>query len=61
MSRQFEMSILGEQGSFSQAKGTYNPLYYFIVPFYYEGESIGNQPNLFPVEIHLFFFDIIVL
>ena len=21
----------------------------------YEGESISNQPNLFPVEIHLFF------
>ena len=27
----------------------------------YEGESISNQPNLFPVEIHLFFFDAIVL
>ena len=25
----------------------------------YEGESISNQPNLFPVEIHLFFFDVI--
>ena len=25
----------------------------------YEGESICNQPNLFPVEIHLFFFDVI--
>ena len=24
----------------------------------YEGESISNQPNLFPVEIHLFFFDV---
>ena len=23
---------------------------------YYEGESISNQPNLFPVEIHLFTF-----
>ena len=27
----------------------------------YEGESISNQPNLFPVEIHLFFFDLIAL
>ena len=27
----------------------------------YEGESISNQPNLFPVGIHLFFFDVIVL
>ena len=26
-----------------------------------EGESISNQPNLFPVEIHLFFFDVIAL
>ena len=25
----------------------------------YEGESISNQPNLIPVEIHLFFFDVI--
>ena len=29
--------------------------------FKYEGESISNQPNLFPVEIHLFFFDVIAL
>ena len=27
----------------------------------YEGESISNQPNLFPVEIHLFFFDVTAL
>ena len=27
----------------------------------YEGESISNQPNLFPVEIHLLFFDVIAL
>ena len=27
----------------------------------YEGESISDQPNLFPVEIHLFFFDVIAL
>ena len=27
----------------------------------YEGESISNQPDLFPVEIHLFFFDVIAL
>ena len=27
----------------------------------YEGESISNQPNLFLVEIHLFFFDVIAL
>ena len=26
-----------------------------------EGESVSNQPNLFPVEIHLFFFDVIAL
>ena len=29
--------------------------------FSYEGESISNQPNLFLVEIHLFFFDVIAL
>ena len=28
----------------------------FVLARYYEGESISNQPNLFPVEIHLFFF-----
>ena len=28
---------------------------------YYEGKSISNQPNLFPVEIHHFFFDVIAL
>ena len=27
----------------------------------YADESISNQPNLFPVEIHLFFFDVIAL
>ena len=27
----------------------------------YEGESISNQPNLFLVEIHLFFFDVVAL
>ena len=27
----------------------------------YEGVSISNQPNLFPVEIHLFFFVVIAL
>ena len=31
------------------------------IVIYYEGESISNQPNLFPVEIHLFFFDVIAL
>ena len=25
----------------------------------YEGESISNQPNKLPVEIHLFFFGVI--
>ena len=30
-------------------------------PGVYEGESISNQPNLFPVEIHLFFFDVVAL
>ena len=36
---------------------------YTVVKVYqiYEGESISNQPNLFPVEIHLFFFDVIAL
>ena len=29
--------------------------------WFYEGESTSNQPNLFPVEIHLFFFDGIAL
>ena len=27
----------------------------------YKGESISNQPKLFPVEVHLFFFDVIAL
>ena len=27
----------------------------------YEGESISNQPNLFPVVIHFFFFNVIAL
>ena len=27
----------------------------------YEGESISNQPNLFPVENIIFFFDVIAL
>ena len=27
----------------------------------YEGESISDQPNIFPVEIYLFFFDVIAL
>ena len=39
-------------------------IYLFIVsrPFFRsEGESISNQPNLFLVEIHLFFFDAIAL
>ena len=27
----------------------------------YEGEAISNQPNIFPVVIHLFFFDVIAL
>ena len=34
----------------------------FITVFnMYEGESISNQPNLFPVEMHLFSFDVIAL
>ena len=50
------------------------PLYFYLVivlflssfSFYasgrmYEGESISDQPNLFPVDIHLFFFDVIAL
>ena len=28
---------------------------------HYESESTSNQPNLFPIEIHLFFFDVIAL
>ena len=27
----------------------------------YEGDSISNQPNLFPAEIDLFFFNVIAL
>ena len=27
----------------------------------YEGGLVSNQPNIFPVEIHLFFFDVIAL
>ena len=27
----------------------------------YEGESISNQPNFFPVEMHLFFLDVIAI
>ena len=34
---------------------------YVLIYVFYEGESISNQPNLFPVEIHLFFFDVIAL
>ena len=30
-------------------------------PMVYKGESTSNQPNLFPVEIHLFFFDVVAL
>ena len=26
-----------------------------------DGGSISNQPNLFPVQIHLFFFDVFAL
>ena len=33
----------------------------FYIDQDYEGESISNQPNLFPVEIHLFFFNVIAL
>ena len=29
--------------------------------FYYEGESINNQPKLFLGEMDLFFFDVIAL
>ena len=37
-------------------------LYFIACDFVlYESESISNQPNLFPVEIHLFFFDVIAL
>ena len=32
-----------------------------ILEFLYEGESIINEINLFLVEIHLFFFDVIAL
>ena len=31
------------------------------VSFRYEGESISNLPNLFPVESYLFFFNVIAL
>ena len=29
--------------------------------YWYEGESTSNQLKLLPVEIHLFFFDVIAL
>ena len=32
-----------------------------IIQYTYEGGSISNQPNLFPVEIHLLFFDVIAV
>ena len=35
--------------------------FFFGTMIMYEGELIRNHPNLFPVEIHLFFFDVIAL
>ena len=35
--------------------------YLSLVEGLYEDVSISNQPNLIPVEIHLFFFDVIAL
>ena len=32
-----------------------------MIKFQYGGESISNRPNLFPVEIHLYFFSVIAL
>ena len=32
-----------------------------MIFLFYEGESVNNQPNLFPVEIYLFFIDVIAL
>ena len=34
---------------------------FYCFTYGYEGESISNQPNLFRVAIHLFFFDVIAL
>ena len=34
-------------------------LVHLLIHAIYEGESISSQPNLFPVEIHLFLFDVI--
>ena len=42
------------------SKLTRGPLVLYHLPKY-KDESISNQPNLFPVEIHLFFFNVIVL
>ena len=38
-----------------------NLVFFSISVQEYEGESVGNQSNLFPVEIHLFFFDVMAL
>ena len=41
---------------------THEPVNVFVLYIYiYEGESIINQPNLFSLEIHHFFFDVIAL
>ena len=34
---------------------------HFLFIILYESDSISNQLNLFPVEIHLFFCDVIAL
>ena len=46
-----------------QKTTTYGNLPYsqFLMYLYKEGKSISNQPNLFLVEIHLLFFDVIAL
>ena len=49
-------TILAEESILASLKG-----YLGAQSYTYEGESISNQPNLFPVEIHLFFFDVIAL
>ena len=54
-------SFLSENVQFLEVKFSIYLNMRVFVMLRYEGESISNQPNLFPVEICLFFFDVIAL
>ena len=60
---QLKLDGSNTDGSFTMANSNSVLESYKILPIAqenkYEGESISNQSNLFPVEIHLFFFDVI--